>query len=218
MVIVTYHTAAHIDQFDKKYACAQLHAGACTCTCTCTRTHTHARTHMHMHMHAMMVCHVPRLAGGNNCRLWVTQPLMAGMIVSNEPGYYEDNAFGIRIENLLHIREADTPFKFGDQSYFGFERLTMIPLQRKMILTDVSPAKGFVYARNMFKAAAAVQSALAHRVTFCSAFCFAHLQACVLLSSHVSFSLSRMIALVGICVPRKTTGTVPVVGAVKEGD
>lgn len=62
---------------------------------------------------------------------------MAGMIVSNEPGYYEDNAFGIRIENLLHIREADTPFKFGDQSYFGFERLTMIPLQRKMILTDV---------------------------------------------------------------------------------
>ena len=60
------------------------------------------------------------------------------MIVSNEPGYYEDNAFGIRIENLLHIKEADTPFKFGDQSYFGFERLTMIPLQRKMILTDVS--------------------------------------------------------------------------------
>ena len=60
------------------------------------------------------------------------------MIVSNEPGYYEDNAFGIRIENLLHIKEADTPFKFGEQSYFGFERLTMIPLQRKMILTEVS--------------------------------------------------------------------------------
>ena len=91
-------------------------------------------------MHAMMECHVPRLAGGNNCRLWVTQALMAGMIVSNEPGYYENNAFGIRIENLLHIREADTPFKFGDQSYFGFERLTMIPLQRKMILKDVSCA------------------------------------------------------------------------------
>ncbi|KAL3145608.1 hypothetical protein ABBQ32_003156 [Trebouxia sp. C0010 RCD-2024] len=74
-------------------------------------------------------------------RLWVTQPLMAGMIVSNEPGYYEDNAFGIRIENLLHIREANTPFKFGGQSYFGFERLTMIPLQRKMILTDVLSKK-----------------------------------------------------------------------------
>lgn len=71
------------------------------------------------------------------CRLWVTQPLMAGMIVSNEPGYYEDNAFGIRIENLLHIKEADTPFKFGGQKYFDFGRLTMIPLQRKMILTEV---------------------------------------------------------------------------------
>lgn len=88
----------------------------------------------------MKPAYVPRLAGGPNCRLWVTQPLMAGMIVSNEPGYYEDNAFGIRIENLLHIREANTPFKFGGQSYFGFERLTMIPLQRKMILTDVSGA------------------------------------------------------------------------------
>ncbi len=159
--------------------------------------HIHMYTHMHMHMythrrmHAMMVCHVPRLAGGNNCRLWVTQPLMAGMIVSNEPGYYEDNAFGIRIENLLHIREADTPFKFGDQSYFGFERLTMIPLQRKMILTDVSPAEGFVCARNMFKAAAMIQSALS---IYCIAIftpvrnaSFAPLQACVLLSPHVPF-------------------------------
>lgn len=71
------------------------------------------------------------------CRLWVTQPLMARMIVSNEPGYYEDNAFGIRIENLLHIKEAETPFKFGGQKYFDFERLTLIPLQRKMILKEV---------------------------------------------------------------------------------
>lgn len=82
----------------------------------------------------------------------MTQPLTAGMIVSNEPGYYEDNAFGIRIENLLHIKEADTPFKFGDQSYFGFERLTMIPLQRKMILTDVSGSS----LRSMFNAAVCV--------------------------------------------------------------
>ncbi|KAL0020575.1 hypothetical protein WJX77_005157 [Trebouxia sp. C0004] len=84
-------------------------------------------------------------------RLWVTQPLMAGMIVSNEPGYYEDNAFGIRIENLLHIREADTPFKFGDQSYFGFERLTMIPLQRKMILTDVLSEKEIQWVNSYHK-------------------------------------------------------------------
>ena len=165
------HTVAHIDVHNCMLgmhvhmhtllctaACwACTCTAACPCPCTCTYMHIHAHTdmhihmYMHMHMHAMMVCHVPRLAGGNNCRLWVTQPLMAGMIVSNEPGYYEDNAFGIRIENLLHIREADTPFKFGDQSYFGFERLTMIPLQRKMILTDVSPTEGIVCARNMFQ-------------------------------------------------------------------
>ncbi|RVW53451.1 putative Xaa-Pro aminopeptidase P [Vitis vinifera] len=36
-------------------------------------------------------------------------PLQKGMIVSNEPGYYEDHAFGIRIENLLCVKEMDTP-------------------------------------------------------------------------------------------------------------
>lgn len=59
------------------------------------------------------------------------------MIVSNEPGYYEDGSFGIRIENLLVIREAATPFRFGGQSYFCFERLTMCPIQRKLIDTHV---------------------------------------------------------------------------------
>ena len=71
------------------------------------------------------------------CRTYITQPLLAGMIVSNEPGYYEDGAFGIRIENLLHIQEADTQFHFGGQSYFSFERLTLVPLQRKMLKMEV---------------------------------------------------------------------------------
>jgi Xaa-Pro aminopeptidase len=39
-------------------------------------------------------------------RYYITQPLQAGMIVSNEPGYYEDGNFGVRIENLLTIKEA----------------------------------------------------------------------------------------------------------------
>ena len=52
-------------------------------------------------------------------------------------GYYEDGEFGIRIENLLIIREAETPFRFGDQPYLSFERLTMCPLQRKMIDLEV---------------------------------------------------------------------------------
>ena len=52
-------------------------------------------------------------------------------------GYYEDGEFGIRIENLLIIKEADTPFRFGDTPYLSFERLTMCPLQRKMIDLEV---------------------------------------------------------------------------------
>jgi Xaa-Pro aminopeptidase len=70
-------------------------------------------------------------------RTYITTPLEAGMIVSNEPGYYEDKAFGIRVENLLHIIEANTPFRYGGQSYFGFERLTFVPIQRKMIKLEV---------------------------------------------------------------------------------
>ena len=52
-------------------------------------------------------------------------------------GYYEDGEFGIRIENLLIIKEAETPFRFGDAPYLSFERLTMCPLQRKMIDLEV---------------------------------------------------------------------------------
>lgn len=59
--------------------------------------------------------------------------LQAGMVVSNEPGYYEDGAFGIRIENLEIIRDAQTAHRFGGTSFLSFERLTMVPLQAKMI-------------------------------------------------------------------------------------
>ncbi|CAI0460071.1 unnamed protein product [Linum tenue] len=62
-----------------------------------------------------------------------TTPLQKGMIVSNEPGYYEDHAFGIRIENLLHVKEANTPYRFGGISYLAFEKLTFVPIQNKMV-------------------------------------------------------------------------------------
>ncbi len=45
------------------------------------------------------------------CRFWNTQPLLGAMVCSNEPGYYEDGAFGIRIENLFVVKEADTAFR-----------------------------------------------------------------------------------------------------------
>jgi len=43
-----------------------------------------------------------------------------------EPGYYEDGAFGIRLENVLVINEADTKFNFGDKGYLSFEHITWV--------------------------------------------------------------------------------------------
>lgn len=60
-------------------------------------------------------------------------PLCPGMVLSNEPGYYEDGGFGIRIENLLIVREAETKRRFGDKAYLKFDVLTHIPIQKKLI-------------------------------------------------------------------------------------
>ncbi|KAI5077889.1 hypothetical protein GOP47_0007713 [Adiantum capillus-veneris] len=59
--------------------------------------------------------------------------LEAGMIVSNEPGYYEDRSFGIRIENLLVVGEVNTANRFGGITYLGFEKLTFVPIQKNLM-------------------------------------------------------------------------------------
>lgn len=43
-----------------------------------------------------------------------------------EPGYYADGRFGIRIENVVIVREAKTPNNFGDKGYLKFEHVTMV--------------------------------------------------------------------------------------------
>jgi len=58
-----------------------------------------------------------------------TIPLEAGMILSNEPGYYKSNAYGIRIENLIIVTEAQD-IKDGDRQMMGFETLTFAPIDR----------------------------------------------------------------------------------------
>ncbi|KAI3859170.1 hypothetical protein MKW92_047166 [Papaver armeniacum] len=60
-------------------------------------------------------------------------PLQKGMVVSNEPGYYEDHSFGIRIENLLVVKEINTPNHFGGIGYLGFENITFVPIQAKLV-------------------------------------------------------------------------------------
>ncbi len=51
-----------------------------------------------------------------------------GMIVSNEPGYYEKNKFGIRIENLIYVRK--------NKNKMSFENLTMAPIEKDLIIQD----------------------------------------------------------------------------------
>lgn len=64
------------------------------------------------------------------------QELLPGMILSNEPGYYRPGAFGIRIENLLHVLDA-APVEGGDQTMLGFETLTFCPIDRRLILPEL---------------------------------------------------------------------------------
>ncbi|WP_336279526.1 aminopeptidase P family protein [Bartonella sp. CB175] len=64
------------------------------------------------------------------------QELIPGMIVSNEPGYYRENAFGIRIENLMVVKPAQK-IDDGDIEMLSFETLTNCPIDRKLILPEL---------------------------------------------------------------------------------
>lgn len=60
--------------------------------------------------------------------------LAAGMILSNEPGYYREGAFGVRIENLELVVEASLPDPAPDaRPSLGFEALTLAPIDRRLI-------------------------------------------------------------------------------------
>lgn len=59
-------------------------------------------------------------------------PLQHGMVVSNEPGYYEENAYGIRIENLQMAVEI-SGLAAGKRKMLGFEVLTLAPIDLKLI-------------------------------------------------------------------------------------
>lgn len=62
------------------------------------------------------------------------QELIPGMVISNEPGFYFDNHYGIRHENLIAVREKETT-DFG--TFYDFETLTICPFDRKVIATEL---------------------------------------------------------------------------------
>ena len=63
-------------------------------------------------------------------------PLEPGMILSNEPGYYKAGAYGIRIENLVLVREPET-VPGGEREMMSFETLTLVPIDRRLILPEM---------------------------------------------------------------------------------
>ena len=60
------------------------------------------------------------------------QPLLPGMIVSNEPGYYKSEGFGIRIENLMTVTPP-AAIPGGEREMQGFETLTLAPIDINLI-------------------------------------------------------------------------------------
>ena len=65
-------------------------------------------------------------------------PLEQGMILSNEPGYYREGAFGIRLENLIVVQPAPA-LQGGDpeREQLAFETLTFVPFDRRLIRSDM---------------------------------------------------------------------------------
>ncbi|MBS1303803.1 aminopeptidase P family protein [Loktanella sp. SALINAS62] len=63
--------------------------------------------------------------------------LKSGMILSNEPGYYREGAYGIRIENLIVCHDAGPLDGGDDRPMLTFETLTHVPLARRLIDTSL---------------------------------------------------------------------------------
>ena len=68
-------------------------------------------------------------------------PLQPGMILSNEPGYYREGSFGIRIENLIVVREAPALAGADDRAMFSFDTLTWVPIDRRLVLPGLMTAE-----------------------------------------------------------------------------
>ena len=75
---------------------------------------------------------IAKFAGG---QAGSDEPLQAGMFLSNEPGYYKQGEYGIRIENLVLVEERDIAGAEG--RYFGFETLTFAPIDKTLVDTSL---------------------------------------------------------------------------------
>ena len=76
-----------------------------------------------------------RIAKPRGAQGGTEQELLAGMIVSNEPGYYQAGAYGIRIENLVLVEERE--IDGAQERWLGFETLTLVPIDRRLVVPEL---------------------------------------------------------------------------------
>ncbi len=81
-------------------------------------------------------CYLSVHEEGGRISLAGTTPFKSGMVVSNEPGYYKEGAFGIRIENLVLVKE-DGRAEQGGKTMLSFETLTLVPFDRRLIKPEL---------------------------------------------------------------------------------
>jgi len=72
-----------------------------------------------------------RIAKARGGQAGTEQELLAGMILSNEPGYYKTGEYGIRIENLVLVEPRAIDGSEGE--WLGFETLTLAPIDRTLV-------------------------------------------------------------------------------------
>lgn len=76
-----------------------------------------------------------RIATSAGGQAGTEEPLRAGMIISNEPGYYKAGEYGIRTENLVLVETRDIVGAEG--AFLGFETLSFAPIDRTLIDTNL---------------------------------------------------------------------------------
>jgi Xaa-Pro aminopeptidase len=72
-------------------------------------------------------------------KAWNSAELAPGMVLSNEPGYYKADCYGIRHENLVLVKELETP-PGGEKTMYGFEALTLVPFDLRLLDTSLLDA------------------------------------------------------------------------------
>jgi len=79
-----------------------------------------------------------RISPATSAQAGGDEPLQAGMLISNEPGYYKSGEYGIRIENLVLVVEKR--IEGAEKEMLGFETVTFAPIDRRLVVKEMLSA------------------------------------------------------------------------------